>query len=480
MTSHPRLPIACSLFLALQLSATIAAADVRLPAIISDHMVLQRAERVPVWGWAAPEEQVTVEIGGQTRSTRAGADGNWRITLNLSGLAPAATTLTVRGDGNEITVHDVLPGEVWLASGQSNMQKPLGQQKGQQPTWNAEAEIAAADHPDIRLFKVGKKDIGKPDADVSGHWVRCSPASIDETKFSAAAYYFGRRLNEQLQLPVGLIDATVGGTRIELWTPPGAEDAAGSPKERSRLYNGMVAGLAPYAIKGVIWYQGESNIIDLDDGPAYTPKMEALVTGWRRQWQTDFPFYYVQVAPHLYSVVRAQHVFHGAESAPLLWEAQAQALRIPNTAMISTIDLVDDLRDIHPRDKKSVGIRLANVALARSYGRKDIEAFGPAYRKIEIMGATAVLHFDHADGLATRDGKAPDSFEVAGADGRYLPATARIDGDKVVVGNAGLARPVSVRFAWHEAAQPNLVNGAGLPALPFRSEHPIPPDPPQP
>jgi sialate O-acetylesterase len=205
--------------------------------------------------------------------------------------------------------------------------------------------------------------------------------------------------------------------------------------------------------------------------------METLVSGWRKQWQTDFPFYYVQVAPHLYSVVRAQHVFHGAESAPLLWEAQAQALRIPNTAMISTIDLVDDLRDIHPRDKKSVGVRLANVALARSYGRKDIEAFGPAYRKIEIMGAKAVLHFDHADGLATRDGKAPDSFEVAGADGRYLPATARIDGDKVVVGNADLERPVSVRFAWHEAAQPNLRNRAGLPALPFRSEHPIPPDP---
>ena len=213
--------------------------------------------------------------------------------------------------------------------------------------------------------------------------------------------------------------------------------------------------------------------MDTDDGPAYTSRMEALVAGWRRRWQSGFPFYYAQVAQHLYSVVRPDRVFHGAESAPLLREAQAQALRIPQTAMIATTDLVDDLRDIHPRDKKSVGQRLANLALATTYGRSDIEPYGPVYRALEIRGDKAVLSFDHAECLAARDGKPLDWFEIAGADGRYYPAGATIDAGKVVAA-AEVPRPVSVRFAWHEAAQPNLVNRAGLPAFPFGSTHPMP------
>jgi sialate O-acetylesterase len=454
-------------------------ADIRLPAIISDHMVLQRAERVPVWGWATPQEQVKVQIGKQTQMTRAASDGSWRVDLDLSDAGPDATILAVRGENNEIVVNDVLVGEVWLASGQSNMQKPLGQQKGQKPTLNAEAEIAAADHPDIRLFKVGRAKFAQIADNVSGTWVRCSPASVDETKFSAAAYYFGRRLNEELHTPVGLIDSTVGGTRIEMWTPaqrvnPAQNLDALAQKDSSVLYNGMIAGLAPFAIKGVIWYQGESNIIGTDDGAAYTPKMEALVTGWRQHWRTDFPFYYVQVAPHLYSIVRPAGIAHGAQSEPLLWEAQAQALRIPKTAMIVTTDLVDNLRDIHPRDKKSVGIRLGNLALEKSYGRSGIEAFGPTYRSIAIQGDVAVLSFDHADGLAARDGKPLDWFEIAGSDGNYRPAATVIEANKVVARSQEVAKPVSVRFAWHESAQPNLINKAGLPAVPFRSEHPVP------
>lgn len=486
MTLRPCLPKTSMALLMLLLPA-LSMAHVRLPAIISDHMVLQRAERVPVWGWGAPQEQVTVQIDGRTRRTRAAGDGSWRVDFDLSGAGPGATLLAVRGASNEIVVNDVLVGEVWLASGQSNMQKPLGEQKGQQPTFDADAEIAAANYPDIRLFKVARSEAKAPANDVSGKWVRCAPASVEETKFSAAAYYFGRRLRQELHKPVGLIDSTVGGTRIELWTAPGAaperQDQApkpapdhgiGAQKADSVLYNGMIAGLAPFAIKGVIWYQGESNIIDSDDGAAYTAKMAALVNGWRQRWQADMPFYYVQVAPHLYSVVRAKHVFHGTESAPLLWEAQAQALRIADTGMVVTTDLVDDLRDIHPRDKKSVGLRLANLALAGSYGRADIEPFGPAYRALEIRDGKAVLRFDHAEGLAARDGKALDWFEIAGQDGQYRPASAVIDAGKVVVSSAEVSTPVSVRFAWHEAARPNLVNQAGLPAVPFRSEHPIP------
>jgi sialate O-acetylesterase len=312
--------------------------------------------------------------------------------------------------------------------------------------------------------------------------VRCSPASIAQTRFSAAAYYFGRQLNATLHVPVGLIDSTVGGTRIELWTPATATDARPDPDPaRARLlgqptvlYNGMIAGLAPFALRGAIWYQGESNIMDSDDGPAYTAKMEALVGSWRQRWQADFPFYYVQVAPHLYSTVRAKRVSHGAESEPLLWEGQAQALRIPGTGMVVTTDLVDDLRDIHPRDKKTVGLRLANLALARTYGKAGIEAVGPSYRALRIEGSKAILSFEHADGLRARDGKPLTWFEVAGADGQYHPAEARIEGRQVVVSSPEAAAPRSVRFAWNEAAQPNLVNAAGLPAVPFRSEHPVP------
>jgi sialate O-acetylesterase len=242
----------------------------------------------------------------------------------------------------------------------------------------------------------------------------------------------------------------------------------------SSLYNGMVHGLAPFALRGVIWYQGESNILDTEDGAAYTGKMAALVSSWRQRWQSDVPFYYVQVAPHLYSVVRKARVPHGAEEEPKLWEAQAQALRIPGTGMIVTTDLVDDLRDIHPRDKKSVGLRLANLALAQTYGVAGIEPYGPSYRAVRFEGDKAILNFDHADGLASRDGKPLDWFEVAGADGHYYPAQAVIEGQQVVVRSAQVAEPRAVRFAWNEAAQPNLVNAAGLPAVPFRSEHPVP------
>lgn len=475
-------PARLSLLLALAGLCGPALAEVRLPAIISSHMVLLRAAHVPVWGWAAPGEQVTVQIDGQARSASAAADGTWRVDLDLAHAAQAPTTLTVRGAANAITVDDVLVGEVWLASGQSNMQKPLGEQKGQKPTFDFEAETAAAVHPDIRLFKVASRHAAEPQQDVAGEWVRCSPASIEQTRFSAAAYYFGRKLNAELHAPVGLIDSTVGGTRIELWTPAGAApmreetDPArakllGQP---STLYNGMIDGLAPFALRGAIWYQGESNILDTEDGPAYTAKMEALVASWRQRWQSAFPFYYVQVAPHLYSVVRSARVPHGPEQEPLLWEAQAQALRIPGTGMIVTTDLADDLRDIHPRDKKSVGVRLANLALANYYGVPGIEAEGPGYRAMKVEGGKAILSFEHAAGLASRDGKPLDWFEVAGPDGRYYPAQAAIEGQQVVVSSSQVAEPRSVRFAWNEAAQPNLVNGAGLPAVPFRSEHPVP------
>ncbi|RZA33483.1 MAG: sialate O-acetylesterase [Lysobacteraceae bacterium] len=467
--------------LALGLLALPAFAEVRLPAILSDHMVLQRAARVPVWGWAAPGEGVSVRFGNQAHSMHAGPDGRWRVHLDLGSAGQAPGTLVVRGDSNEIVVNDVLVGEVWLASGQSNMEKPFGEKKGQRPTFGSEETVAGADQPNIRLFKVAKVKAEHPADDVTGAWVRSSPASLLSTQFSAAAYHFGRRLKQELGTPVGLIDASWGGTRIESWTAPDLVPPQTLPpqvKDRpASLYNGMIAGLAPFALKGALWYQGESNILYTDDGPAYTPKMEALVAGWRRAFETELPFYYVQLAPHLYSVVRAEQVSHGAESLPRLREAQTDALRIPNTAMIVTTDLADDLRDIHPRDKQTVGLRLANLALARTYGRTGIEPFGPTFRSVRFAGGRAIVGFDHAQGLAARDGKALDWFEIAGEDGQFHPAVARIEGGEVVVSSPQVAAPTSVRFGWHEAATPNLVNRAGLPAVPFRSGHPIPSNP---
>jgi sialate O-acetylesterase len=456
----------CALALAVATLCAPAAAAVRLPAIISDHMVLQRGAEVPVWGWADPGEKVTVKFGSQSKTVRAGADGRWKTALNLQDRAATPASLLVKGEKSEIKVDDVLVGEVWLASGQSNMEKPLGEKQGQKPTFNYEKELAAANYPDIRFFKVKRKKARQPAEDVEGVWVRCSPETLASTQFSAAAYYFGQRLHTELAAPVGLIDSTWGGTRIELWTA-GATPSAIDP-DAATLYNGMIAGLAPFAIRGAIWYQGESNIIDDDEVSRYAASMETLVSGWRRQWGREFAFNYVQVAPHLYHVVRHAKVVD-PQAAPLMWEAQAAALRIPGTGMIVTTDLVDDLKDIHPREKKTVGVRLANVALAQSYGKTGIEAWGPSYRSMAVEGGKAILSFDHARGLAARDGKPLTWFDVAGADGRWYPATAAVEGDKVIVSSPKVAAPAAVRFAWDEAAQPNLVNGAGLPAVPFRS-----------
>ena len=467
---------------AFALLALPAWAEVRLPGILSDHMVLQRAAWVPVWGWAAPNETVSVRFGHQALSTVADSEGRWRLHLDLSQAPPTPGVLSVRGTGKEIVVQDVLVGEVWLASGQSNMEKPFGDKKGQLPTFGSEEALAGAEQPDIRLFKVARRKAAQPGEDVGGAWVRSTPAALLATQFSAAAYSFGRRLRQELGTPVGLIDATWGGTRIESWTPPdllGQVNLPPAVKDKpASLYNGMIAGLAPFRLKGALWYQGESNILHTDDGPAYTAKMEALIGGWRRAFGAKLPFYYVQLAPHLYSVLRADQGVGGPESLPRLREAQAGALRIAHTGMIVTTDLADDLRDIHPRDKLSVGLRLANLALARTYERPGIEADGPTYRAIRFAGSQAILAFDHAQGLAARDGKPLDWFEIAGSDGRYHPATATIRGSEVLVGSPLVNEPKSVRFGWHEAATPNLVNGAGLPAVPFRSEHPIPKTPP--
>ena len=482
------------LSLLLALLPLTSALALELPHIFGDHMVLQAGLPVPVWGTAEPGDTVAVEFAGQRVSATADASGRWRVDLAPLPASSEPRALVVSSNRkSEIQNRkftDVLVGEVWLCSGQSNMDKPLGEKKGQLPVFDADAEIRAATFPQIRLFKVERAKSNTPASDLQGQWVVCGPDTVDAVKFSAAGYFFGRALHRELRQPVGLIHSCWGGTRIEPWTAPEGfaavpslasfADACTRPGTQieettpSELYNPMIRPLAPFALRGAIWYQGESNIIGVDDGPRYCDKMLALVRGWRSVWGREFSFYFVQVAPHLYHVVRPNTVV-SPEATPRLWEAQAAAARLlPRSGMIVTTDLVDDLTDIHPRNKKDVGERLARLALAGDYGRADLVTSGPVFSRMEIAGARAILHFDHlASGLRSTDGKPLTWFTVAGTDGVFFPAAATIEGDTIVVTSPRVPAPAVVRFAWDEAARPNLSNTAGLPAQPFRTDDPF-------
>jgi len=494
-------------------------ADVKLPNVIDSNMVLQRDMTVPIWGWADAGEQVTVKLGEQEVNTTADAKGNWTVKL-ASMKAGGPYEMIIKGK-NTIKLAGILVGEVWLCSGQSNMEMGVNSSN------DAEKETAGADWPKIRLFHVSKQTSGQPTPDlkVKGVWRICSPKSIGMTDgwggFSAAGYYFGRELHKKLNVPIGLISSPWGGTRIEPWTPPvGFEsnpklknivdyidqsnknyrmllpsklneleawtkaarkslaDNEPIPPQPSwpkhpldsegvatGLYNAMIYPLVPSAIRGAIWYQGESN---LGDGEMYYEKMKALISGWRKVWgEGDFPFYFVQLAPYKYkSAWKRATTFE----LPEMWEAQIASLSIPNTGMAATMD-ISNLDDIHPKNKQDVGKRLAFLALAKTYGCKDMVYTGPTYKSMSVEGGKIRVRFDNiGSGLASRDGKELKWFEVAGEDKKFVEAQAKIDGDTLLVWSDSVSKPSAVRFGWHEMAEVNLMNKEGLPALPFRTE----------
>lgn len=491
-----------------------AQAAVRLPHIIGSNMVLQRDKAIPVWGWGDAGEKVTVKFAGQKVSTKADAKGNWR--LNLSAVkAGGPYQMVVRGT-NSIKLTNILVGEVWLCSGQSNMKR------GIRLVTNTKQEIAAADYPNIRLFNVPMVSWGITKDDVESVWRPCSPENILHPfwqGFSGTAYFFGRELHKKLNVPVGLICSAWGGTRVEPWTPlaglaevpevsgvmKSAVDATEiyrqnvaeslGPIEKwieecrkalkegrtlpprpvlpkhplddrtqpTSLYNAMIYPIVPFAIRGATWYQGEANR-DSGDGMMYYYKMQALVKGWRKVWaQGDFPFYYVQLAPFKYEKGSPFWL-------PEIWEAQTAALSIPNTGMAVTVD-IGNLRDIHPKNKQDVGKRLALWALAKTYGRDDLVYSGPLYKSMTVEGSKIRISFDHTgSGLASRDGKSLTWLQIAGADGKFVEAKAKTDGNTIVVASDTVGAPVAVRFAWHQEAVPNLMNKEGLPATPFRTD----------
>ena len=433
--------------MALSLTSEVQA-DVRLPAVLNSHMVLQRDKPLPVWGWADAGEKVTVSIGDHTATTTADDKGTWSVTLPAMKADGKAHSIKVAGN-NTITLEDILVGEVWVGSGQSNMQWALSS------TLGAAEAIAAADHPKLRLIYVKRVEKPAPadDVEVTAHWGACTPKSVSE--FSAALYYFGRKLQKELNVPVGLIHSSWGGSAIEPWTVT----AAGSGKR----YNAMIAPLQPFAVQGVIWYQGETNVIR-KNGLAYFDKKRDLIEGWRKTWKQDLPFYFVQIAPWSGGYEPGQ--------LPALWEAQAKSLKIPQTGMIVTTDLVDNIADIHPRNKLDVGNRLALWALAKTYGKKDIVYSGPLYKSMKADGKSIRLEFAHsAKGLKSRDDKPLTEFQIAGADGKFEAAQAKIDGNSIVVSSPNVAEPKHVRFGWHKVANPNLINSAGLPASPFQTDN---------
>lgn len=418
-------------------------ADVKLPAVFNHHMVLQRQRPIVIWGWADPGEAVTVALDQQSAQATADANGDWKVTLPAVEADGKPHRLSVSGK-NKIDLDDVLIGEVWLGSGQSNMEWPLA------ATHNSQTAIAEANHPQIRLFHVPKVQTPTPAKDVKADWKACTPQTVPH--FSAVLYYFGLRLHKELNVPVGLINDSWGGSPIEAWLVSGGQSG--------QMYNGMIAPVKPFALRGVIWYQGESNV---SNGLAYFGKMRALIEGWRKVWGYDFPFYFVQLAPWS---------GYAPDALPPLWEAQVASLKIPGTGMAVVTDLVDDIKDIHPRNKLDVGNRLALWALAKTYGKKDLVYSGPLYRSMAIEGNKVRLSFAHVGkGLKSRDGKPLSDFEIAGADGKFVPAEAAIDGATVVVQAKDVAEPKHVRFGWHNTVNPNLVNSEGLPASPFQTNN---------
>jgi sialate O-acetylesterase len=507
-----------TLLLAFAFATTPLHAEIRLPKIFGSHMVLQQGKPIQLWGWANPGETATAQIDEAKQSATANDKGEWKISLPAM-KAGGPYSLKVSGS-NEILLENVMIGEVWLCSGQSNMEM------GMKKFHISPQEIAAANHPGIRLMLVENKWTPRPQNDIEGTWKVCTSQSIAEggwDGFSATAYYFGREIHQTLGVAVGLINSDWGGTKIESWTPPEGFAAvpalkdendrvqlanpksethqlrlqqavgeldlwhqtarsallAGQPtppapnlaeelrgpqdlQHATALYNGMIHPLAPFAIRGAIWYQGESN---MGDGMRYADRMKALVSGWRKVWnQGNFPFYFVQIAPYNYPN-------YPPETAPEIWEAQSAAAReIPNSGM-AVVNDVGDLNDIHPQDKITVGKRLALLALAKTYGKNDLAYSGPVFKALTAEGQQLRVQFDHAHGgLSTRDGKAPDWFEIIDAkEGGFVKAEARISGDSIVLSSPEVKNPAAVRFAWSHIATPNLMNGKGLPAGAFRA-----------
>ncbi|PCJ92273.1 MAG: sialate O-acetylesterase [Flavobacteriaceae bacterium] len=445
------------------MATSLVSAKVVLPSIFSDNMVLQRNSEVALWGWGDVSEEITIVTSwdGKAYKVTATTDAKWNVVI-ATPEAGGPYTISFKGRGATQILENILIGEVWLCSGQSNME------------WSAnsgivhEDEVDKADFPNIRLFTADRRTAEYPQDNLSGYWSVCTPETMKS--FSAIGYFFAKKLHDEFDVPIGVINASWGASSAEVWTPKYVFDKNEDLKEASKkigknrwvsnksseLYNAMISPISSFKIAGALWYQGESNTANAE---TYTKLFSSMITAWRAEWAYDFPFYFVQIAPYTYE---------SPEQGVKVRDAQRRTLKLANTAMVVVSDLCT-VDDIHPRNKLDVGYRLANVALKEHYKTLEVEVHSPLYKKLIIDGKKAIIVFDHAKGLYAK-GKHVTHFEIAGVDDEFFPAKAVIKGDRVLVSSKKVKQPTRVRFAWNNTALPNLFNEAHLPASSFISE----------
>ncbi len=485
-------------------------AEVALASPFTDHMVLQREMKVPVWGTAEAGEQVTVEFAGQKKTAAAAADGKWRVDLDALTASAESRSVTITGSktAQPVKLNDVLVGEVWLASGQSNMVFPVQASGPYHGLINYEGEIATAKYPELRMFTGRDTKAHDPQSKVasSGGWVVCSPETVGT--FSAVGYVFARDLQQQLKVPVGILTEASGASCAEAWISreslaadakmkpvldafdagyklynSGPDGQAAEAKTRPTpinkprvprpaapdrdqhmptvLFNAMINPVVPYAIRGVIWYQGESIVGGTPGLNLYGHILEVLIKDWRKQWgQNELPFYVVQLPGQ-----------DDISNNPRIREEQQTVLALPHTGLAVTID-TGEIKNVHPSNKAPTGYRLALIALADAY-KQNIEYSGPLYQSMDVKNGTAVIHFTHLGKGLTAKGGALKGFQIAGEDKNFVDAEAKIDGNTVVVSSPDVKTPAAVRYAWArfpEGMGCNLYNAYDLPAAPFRTD----------
>ena len=486
------------------------AVDLKLAVLFSDHMVLQREKPVPVWGWADPGERVTVEFAGKKKTATADAQGSWRVTLDAMAASAEGRALVLQSESGarRVEVRDILVGEVWLGSGQSNMAWTVARSR------DFDGEKAAANLPLIRMFREDSNGSPTMQTNGKGKWTVCAPDTVGP--FSATLYFFGRELHRELKVPIGLINSSVGGTPIESWiageaqgrtpelkasyeaesrahaefdeakaranyetalarwnervekakaageTPPAKPADPIETRNRRAgpggLFNGKIAPLIPFAIRGILWYQGEANASPVL-GVRYQYQLPLLVEDWRARWGDELPFAWVQLP----------NFIREGEGWMLVREAMLKTLRLPKTGMAITVD-IGDPKDIHPTNKQDVGKRLSMWALGSVYKKKGVAVSGPLPASHRAEGERIVVKFKHADGGLQAKGGELAGFVIAGEDRQWKPATARIEGDKVIVSSPDVKQPIAVRYAWAADPTCNLYNGQGIPASPFRTD----------
>ena len=441
-------------------------AKITLPSVFADNMVLQQNSEVAIWGWSDPGETIKIVTSWNSKDTvkvKANNAAAWKTSIKTIG-AGGPYSVQIIGNGG-IQLNNVMLGEVWVCSGQSNMEMSVN--------WkliNGEEEAAKANNPNIRIFHVQKIGADFPQQTCNATWTLCTPETMRTT--SAVGYFFARELQQKLNVPVGIIVSAWGGTPAEVWIEKNriennpelnknkhSDDSQWWPGSPGKLYNSMISPFVPYGIAGAIWYQGESNC---ENYPVYSQLMKTLIENWRADFKKDFPFYLVQIAPFDYGAKGTSEYIREQEDIV--------AKTVPNTGMVVITDLIDNIKDIHPKDKLNVGKRLANYALTETY-KQNVGAYkSPAYQSMQVEKGKVRLTFSNVSTGLKCTGKTPERFLVAGDDQKFVPATAKIEGSTVILSSKVVKSPVAVRFCFDDTTMPDVFSNEGLPLAPFRTD----------